>query len=255
MNSRKGEDMAMGESAETTEAGEESPRSSRRRGVTGVLGVVLLLAGGLFLGLGYDQHKVGTEVMAPSFDGDHTALVDASSDGGSGIRRGDVVVIRGGWPGAPADHLYTLRVIGLAGDKVSHAPGSGVSVNGEALSEPYAHGDDNTFGAYDITVPVGRVFLLGDSRSIAVDSRAYLAADSGTLPVSHIQGRVAGTAWPLWNLADDPGVEARFPTRVIVSAATALGAALLLVAAWPRIRKVAAAARERLPRRGTKDSW
>ncbi|WP_409471465.1 signal peptidase I [Streptomyces sp. HC307] len=245
----------MAESAVATAAGGESSRSPRRRVVTAVLGVVLLLAGGIFLALGYDQHKVGTEVMAPSFDGDHTALVDTFSAGGSGVRRGDVVVIRGGWPGTPAGHLFTLRVIGLGGDKVSHASGSGVSVNGKALTEPYAHGDDNTFGAYDITVPEGRVFLLGDSRSIAVDSRTYLTADSGTLPVSHIQGRVAGTAWPLWKLADDPGVEARFPTHMIASAVTVLGAALLIGAAWPRIRKAAASVREKLPRRGTKESW
>ncbi|MGA5068078.1 signal peptidase I [Streptomyces exfoliatus] len=255
MNNGKVGDMAMAESAETTAAGEESSRSWRRKVVAAVLGAVLLLVGGIFLGLGYDQHKVGTEVMAPAFDGDHTALVDASSAGGSGIRRGDVVVIRGGWPGAPAGHLYTLRVIGLGGDKVSHTPADGVSVNGKALTEPYAHGDDNTFGTYDITVPKDRVFLLGDSRSIAVDSRAYLTADSGTLPVSHIQGRIAGTAWPVWNLSDDPGSEARFPTHVIASVVTALGAALLIGGGWPQVRRVAASVREKLPRRRTKDSW
>ncbi|WP_435056983.1 signal peptidase I [Streptomyces sp. bgisy060] len=253
-NGREG-DMAMAESVETAAAGEESSRSSRRRVRAAALGAALLLAGGVSLGLGYDRHDVGTEVMAPAFDGDHTALVEASSAGGSDIRRGDVVVIRGGWPDAPVGHLYTLRVIGLGGDKVSHAPDGGVSVNGKTLTEPYAHGDDNTFGAYHITVPKDRVFLLGDSRSIAVDSRAHLTADSGTLPVSHIKGRVVGTAWPLWKLADDPGVEVRFPTHVIVSAVTALGAALLLAAARPRISRAAASVRGRLPRRGTMRSW
>lgn len=47
-----------------------------------------------------------------------------------------------------------------------------------------------------------------------MDSRAYLASDSGTLPVSHIQGRATGTAWPLWRLAEEPSVEARLDDAV-----------------------------------------
>ncbi|MET9294009.1 signal peptidase I [Streptomyces sp. NPDC003077] len=214
-----------------------------RRALMAVCGAMLVLSGAVFLASRYERHQVGTEVMGPALDGDHIALVDRAYEKGEGIGHGDVVTIRGGWPDAPADHVYTLRVIGLAGDKVAVSAQGGLSVNGRQLSEPYAHGDNLTYGAFNVTVPEDRVFLLGDARSVAVDSRAYLGADAGTLPVGHIQGRVGGSAWPVWRLGADPGAAHRFPAHVIASATTVIGGVLVLYAGWPLLRAVTDRAR------------
>jgi signal peptidase I len=48
-----------------------------------------------------------------------------------------------------------------------------------------------------VTVPASRVFLLGDRRDIARDSRAHLAGGDATVPVSAIEGRVVAAIWPL----------------------------------------------------------
>lgn len=105
---------------------------------------------------------------------------------GSAVRRGDVVVerlpIR---PGAP--DLLLRRVIGLPGDHVSCCDKRGrVVVNGKPLDESYLYPKDApSTGTFSVILANRRYWLLGDHRSIALDSRAR-----GPIPQADIAGRV-----------------------------------------------------------------
>ncbi|MFF5497901.1 signal peptidase I [Streptomyces aquilus] len=162
--------------------------------VVGLVGLLLALGG-----VGYARHAFGgaavsSESMTPTYEpGDRVFYerVDASE-----LRRGDVVLFS-----APAryafDGLVMERVIGVGGDRVQCCTGEGpearVTVNGEPLEEPYLKGGDVHGGypmPYDVRVPEGRLFLLGDHRASARDSRAFLDDHGGTLPASVVRGRV-----------------------------------------------------------------
>ncbi|MFF9509696.1 S26 family signal peptidase [Streptomyces sp. NPDC014724] len=41
----------------------------------------------------------------------------------------------------------------------------------------------------DVTLPSGRMFLLGDNRENSNDSRYFLSENSGTVPTAAVQGR------------------------------------------------------------------
>jgi len=95
--------------------------------------------------------------------------------------------------------LYIKRVVAVAGDTVDIDADGTVSVNGEVLDEPYIA--EPSLGSCDIKlpymVPAGTVFVLGDNREQATDSR-----DSRFGPISgeQIVGRVVLGLWPLKRL-------------------------------------------------------
>jgi signal peptidase I len=133
-------------------------------------------------------------------------LVDRMSYHFHGVRRGDVVVFDGtdtfGRLGnGKGETDYVKRVIGLPGDHVvccdSHLR---ITVNGTPLHEErYLHpGDDPSDQRFDIKVPPGRLWLMGDHRSDSLDSRAHLGdPGGGTVPVDKVVGRVLVVVWPL----------------------------------------------------------
>lgn len=82
----------------------------------------------------------------------------------STVRRGDVVVFR--YKG----NDLIKRVVATSGDTVDIANGE-VLVNGEAAQQYYIKDDVLTDGETHITVPSGKVFVLGDNRSNSKDSR------------------------------------------------------------------------------------
>ncbi|WP_329840469.1 signal peptidase I [Streptomyces sp. BE133] len=100
------------------------------------------------------------------------------------------------WGGVPTGHPtphaepVLRRVIGIGGDQVSGA-GNRVTVNGKPLDEPYVtDADENVMaGTYDVKVPHGRLFVLGDHRTNANDSRYHLSEQSGSFAASGVQGR------------------------------------------------------------------
>lgn len=126
-------------------------------------------------------------------------LVNELVPGAVPLQRGDVVVFQdpGGWLGTGQGDDLIKRVIGLPGDTVSCCgTGGHLSVNGHPVDEPYVVpeiGSDRVSGTdFDITVPKGRIWVMGDNRYNSADSRVH-----GTVPVDDVVGRAFITTWPV----------------------------------------------------------
>jgi signal peptidase I len=90
------------------------------------------------------------------------------------------------------------RVIGVGGDHVRCCSTDGrIVLNGVPLTEPYVKpGDTSDDVRFDVTVPEGRIFVMGDNRNASADSRYHLNDNQGTVPVDNVVGRVVLTVWP-----------------------------------------------------------
>lgn len=148
------------------------------------------------------------------------------------IQRGDVIVFNGAdsWesevvvpePGSFAQRAlqrvgelfgfstvgekdFIKRVIGLPGDRVQCCDEKDrILINGTPLEESsYIHpGDVPSQDPFNIVVPPGRVWVMGDHRSESADSRAHLSdPGNGTIPIDKVVGRAFMIVWPLDRLA------------------------------------------------------
>ncbi len=140
----------------------------------------------------------------------------------AGVSRGEIVVFKdpGDWledPPPPADGVagaihnaltfvglvpsdtgqdLVKRVIGVAGDRVACCDVDGrIVLNGVPLDEDYIIGPTDQ-EAFDIIVPPGSVFVMGDNRGNSRDSRYHLDVDNGGVPVDNVVGRVFLVVWP-----------------------------------------------------------
>lgn len=164
---------------------------------------------------------------------DHVIVNERAS-----IHRGDVVVFTdpGGWlDGTPPvegsqarhpsliagalslvglapdgdDHLVK-RVIGLPGDHVQCCNDLGqIEVNGVPIDEPYVRrqpGQAASGDPFDVTVPAGHLWVLGDNRYASADSRAHQGLPTeGFVPERDVVGRAVVVSWPVqhWAWVDD----------------------------------------------------
>jgi signal peptidase I len=184
--------------------------------------LVMLLVRGFLV----QSFYVPSGSMEPTIEPGDRILVNKLADGDS-VRRGDVVVFDGTTSFAVADRTphqddgaigkalagaaslvginlgeqdFVKRVIGLPGDHVVCCDAQGrLTVNGKAIDEPYVMaGDDPSALDFDITVPLGRVWVMGDHRSDSADSRSHLGdPGGGTVRLSDVIGRASATYWPL----------------------------------------------------------
>ena len=114
------------------------------------------------------------------------------------LRRGDIVVFK--FPEDP-ERDFIKRVIGLPGDTLE-LRNREVYVNGQKLTEPYAHylfpvGESGEATSFDVrerygpvTVPDGHYFMMGDNRDNSQDSRYW-----GFLPAHYVKGRALTIYW------------------------------------------------------------
>ncbi len=126
----------------------------------------------------------------------------------------------------PSDDERDLikRVIGVGGDTVECCDEHGrVSVNGTPLDEPYvAPGNSPSRITFKVTVPAGRLWVMGDHRDLSADSRYHMGnPGSGTIPVENVVGRAFVVAWPLSHFGqlDVPDSLSSLPGRAAGSAA------------------------------------
>jgi signal peptidase I len=129
--------------------------------------------------------------------------------------RGDVVVFDG--TGYFGDADYIKRVVGVGGDHVVCCDKEGrIQVNGRSVDEsPFLYpGDSPSSVPFDVVVPHGTLFVLGDHHSDSSDSRAHLGSPGGGMvPVGKVIGRADWIVWPFghWTHLTRPPAYARVP--------------------------------------------
>lgn len=151
------------------------------------------------------------------------------------IQRGDVVVFKdpGGWLGeitpvdknffqtvgefflssfgfvAPdSDQHLVKRVIGVGGDHVVCCDADGkLQVNGTSLTEPYLmKGTVPSDVDFDVTVPDGTIWVMGDNRGNSEDSRFHGdLPGKGFVALKYVVGRAFVVSWPTnhWTWLDN----------------------------------------------------
>jgi signal peptidase I len=113
----------------------------------------------------------------------------------------EVLVFTGVLPN-PAKQYLVKRVIGVAGDKVVCCDAKGgLTINGKATHEPYIFaGNKPSEMNFNVTVPEGKIWVMGDHRGASADSRYHQDdVNNGMVPLSKVTGRVFGIIWPLKN--------------------------------------------------------
>ena len=109
---------------------------------------------------------------------------------GSDFKTGDIIAFYYN------NKFLIKRVIGKAGDWVDIDQDGNVYVNGNLIDEPYL--DEKAFGECNIElpyqVPESKVFVMGDNRSVSVDSRNTAV---GCVAEEQIVGKVVYRLWPL----------------------------------------------------------
>ncbi|MFI8364780.1 signal peptidase I [Streptomyces sp. NPDC085612] len=233
-------------------------------GLAVAIGFALFLGGFVWGAVIYRPYTVPTDSMMPTVRPGDRVLAQRI-DGGE-VRRGDVVVFTDSmWSDSP----MVKRVVGIGGDTVKCCDaGGGLTVNGTPLDEPYADTTRPDTGLamppgqapapgtpFEVVVPEGNLFLLGDRRAASLDSRAHLQeAGQGTVPRSAVSARVDALAWPSMAMLERPRTYAGLPGGVsqagpllLQVAAVAVGAALVVLGAayGPLVRVLGRGRRER----------
>jgi signal peptidase I len=231
---RRGSRLASGETGESDTAAKThgSPFLSwlKEIGTVVVIAIVLSFLIKTFL---FRAFFIPSESMVNTLDVDDRIFVNLLVPQPFALERGDVVVFKDaqGWlpptqkaapgpfkwfqdglvfvgllPDETNQHLVK-RVIGLPGDRVSCCDTSArVSVNGTVLNESYINPAQVPMAkSFDVVVPAGKIWVMGDNRNNSADSREHQSVNGGFINISDVEGKATVIAWPIsrWQVLDN----------------------------------------------------
>lgn len=175
----------------------------------------------LFRATLFDVFSISSGSMEPALTAGDRILVNRLA--ADELEHGDVVVFDGTGTLAPYtspdpirdvlkavrltghNDYFVKRVIGLPGDTVACCTANGeLTRNERILDEEYLPaGEPASDTEFEVTVPEGRMWVLGDHRSDSADSRALLGAPGGgMIPLDRVVGTVDMRVWPLQRFGD-----------------------------------------------------
>ncbi len=195
------------------------------RELAGQLQIVVAVVVGMLLvrALLVQSFSVPSGSMEPTLEPGDRILVSRLHRGPS-IQRGDIVVFDGtgtwgppagsstggGWRQAVRSALtlvslgsgadYVKRVVGVPGDRVRCCDATGrLTVNGMPVEETYLFpGDAPSAMTFEVVVPPGRIWVMGDHRGASADSRSHLGSPGGGMvPLDDVVGRAVWRYWPI----------------------------------------------------------
>lgn len=162
----------------------------------------------------------------------------------SNLARGDIVVFRDtkGWLPAPinrqekglahaiddtltfvglrpetSEQHLVKRIIGLPGDHVVCCDsGDKITINGAALAESYVNpAEVPAAKPFNVIVPEGKIWVMGDNRNHSADSRFHTNTDGGFIDIADVVGKAEAIIWPpnhITILNSHPNVFTKIPT-------------------------------------------
>ena len=110
----------------------------------------------------------------------------------------------------PAKQYLVKRVIGVAGDHIVCCTKDGnLKINDVEVIEPYIYaGNKPSEMTFDVTVPAGKIWVMGDHRGASADSRYHQEdINKGFVPISKVTGRVVAVIWPFKDITYIPKVD------------------------------------------------
>ena len=180
---------------------------------TAVLIVLAILLAVLFKTFLVQAFYIPSGSMEPTLNVSDRVLVEKVSYRFGDVKDGDVIVFVHDLPGVepepgnpvtrffsslgqavgvapPSSRDFIKRVVGTPGDRVNCEQGR-LLRNGRQVSEPYLAPGTTTENCAPVTVPSGKLYVMGDNRNNSEDSRTF-----GPIDRSNVVGRAFVRIWP-----------------------------------------------------------
>jgi signal peptidase I len=181
---------------------------------TAVLVVLAILLAVLFKTFLVQAFYIPSGSMEPTLNISDRVLVEKVSYRFGDVHDGDVIVFVHDLPGVepesgnpvarffsglgqavgvapPSSRDFIKRVVGVPGDRISCQQGR-LYRNGQQVDEPYLAPATTTDNCSSVTVPAGKLYVMGDNRNNSEDSRTF-----GPIDRSSVVGRAFVRIWPL----------------------------------------------------------